>query len=267
MSKSSKRWLQEHNRDRYVNLARSRQLRSRAVFKLEELDQRHKLFRPGQTVVDLGAAPGSWSAYVVEKVRPGGKVIAVDLLDMQPLAGVIFLQADLNDAERLQYCIAELGENSADLVISDMAPNLSGIAAVDQAGGKVIAVDLLDMQPLAGVIFLQADLNDAERLQYCIAELGENSADLVISDMAPNLSGIAAVDQAGSLNLAESAYRVACSVLREKGHFLVKLFQGSDSAAFGKQLAEKFDKVLQVKPRASRANSSELYILAKGYTM
>ena len=204
MSKSSKRWLQEHNRDRYVNLVRSRQLRSRAVFKLEELDQRHKLFRPGQTVVDLGAAPGSWSAYVVEKVRPGGKVIAVDLLDMQPLAGVIFLQADLNDAERLQYCIAELGENSADLVISDMAPNLSGIAAVDQAG---------------------------------------------------------------SLNLAESACRVACSVLREKGHFLVKLFQGSDSAAFGKQLAEKFDKVLQVKPRASRANSSELYILAKGYTM
>ncbi len=204
MSKSSKRWLREHNRDRYVNLARSRQLRSRAVFKLEELDRRHKLFRPGQTVVDLGAAPGSWSAYVVEKVRPGGKVIAVDLLDMQPLAGVVFLQADLNDAERLQYCIAELGENSADLVISDMAPNLSGIAAVDQAG---------------------------------------------------------------SLNLAESAYRVACSALREKGHFLVKLFQGSDSAAFGKQLAEKFDKVVQVKPRASRANSSELYILAKGYTM
>ena len=204
MSKSSKRWLQEHNRDRYVNLARSRQLRSRAVFKLEELDRRHKLFRPGQTVVDLGAAPGSWSAYVAEQVKPGGKVIAVDLLDMQPLAGVTFLQADLNDAKRLQYCIAELGKNSVDLVISDMAPNLSGIADKDQAG---------------------------------------------------------------SLNLAESAYRVACSVLRQKGHFLVKLFQGSDSAAFGMQLVEKFDKVVQVKPRASRANSSELYILAKGYTM
>ena len=202
MSKSSKRWLQEHNRDRYVNLARSRKLRSRAVFKLEELDRRHKLFRPGQTVLDLGAAPGSWSAYVAEKVRPGGNVIAVDLLEMQPLAGVTFLQADLNDAESLQYCMAELGENSADLVISDMAPNLSGIAAVDQAN---------------------------------------------------------------SLNLAETASRIACSVLRDKGHFLVKLFQGSDSAAFGKQLAEKFDKVLQVKPRASRANSSELYILAKGY--
>ena len=204
MSKSSKRWLREHNRDRYVNLARSRQLRSRAVFKLEELDRRHKLFRPGQTVVDLGAAPGSWSAYVVEKVRPGGKVIAVDLLDVQPLSGVIFLQADLNDAERLQYCIAELGENSADLVISDMAPNLSGIADKDQAG---------------------------------------------------------------SLKLAESAYRVACSALRKKGHFLVKLFQGSDSAAFGKQLVEKFDTVVQVKPRASRANSGELYILAKGYNV
>ena len=204
MSKSSKRWLQEHNRDRYVNLARSRQLRSRAVFKLEELDRRHKLFRPGQTVLDLGAAPGSWSAYVVEKVRPGGKVIAVDLLDMQPIAGVTFLQADLNDAERLQYCIAELGENSADLVISDMAPNLSGIAAVDQAN---------------------------------------------------------------SLNLAETACRIACSMLRENGHFLVKLFQGGGSAAFRKQLVEKFDKVMQAKPRASRANSSELYLLAKGYNM
>ena len=204
MSKSSKRWLQEHNRDRYVNLARSRQLRSRAVFKLEELDRRHKLFRPGQTVVDLGAAPGSWSAYVAEKVKPGGKVIAVDLLDMQPLAGVTFLQADLNDAKRLQYCIAELGKNSVDLVISDMAPNLSGIADKDQAG---------------------------------------------------------------SLNLAQTACRIACSVLRDNGNFLVKLFQGSDSAAFGMQLVEKFDKVVQVKPRASRANSSELYILAKGYTM
>lgn len=202
MSKSSKRWLQEHNRDRFVNLARSRQLRSRAVFKLEELDQRYRLFRPGQTVVDLGAAPGSWSAYVVEKVRPGGKVLAVDLLDMQPIAGVTFLQADLNDAERLQYCIAELGENSADLVISDMAPNLSGIASVDQAN---------------------------------------------------------------SLNLAETACRAACSMLRENGHFLVKLFQGGGSAAFRRQLLKKFDKVLSVKPQASRSASSEVYILAKGY--
>ena len=163
MSKSSKRWLQEHNRDRYVNLARSKRLRSRAVFKLEELDRRYKLFRPGQTVLDLGAAPGSWSAYAIEKVRPGGKVIAVDVLDMQPIAGVIFLQTDLNDAERLKYCIAELGENSVNLVISDMAPNLSGIAAADQAN---------------------------------------------------------------SLNLAETAYRIACSVLRENGHFLVKTVSG-----------------------------------------
>ena len=204
MSKSSKRWLQEHNRDRYVNLARSRQLRSRAVFKLEELDRRHRLFRPGQTVLDLGAAPGSWSAYAVEKVKPGGKVIAVDVLDMQSIAGVIFLQADLNDAERLQDCIAELGKSSVDLVISDMAPNLSGIADKDQAG---------------------------------------------------------------SLNLAQTACRIACSVLRDNGNFLVKLFQGGETAAFRKQLLKKFDKVLPVKPQASRPASSEVYILAKGYTM
>ena len=202
MSKSSKRWLREHNRDRYVNLARSRQLRSRAVFKLEELDRRYRLFRAGQTVVDLGAAPGSWSAYALEKVGPGGTVIAVDVLDLQPLPGVLFLQADLTDAAGLQNCIAELGSYSADLVISDMAPNLTGIADKDQAD---------------------------------------------------------------SLVLAQTAYRIACSALRRNGHLLVKLFQGDGSAAFRKQLLEKFDKVLTVKPKASRSTSSEVYFLAKSY--
>ena len=202
MSKSSKRWLQEHNRDPFVNLARSRQLRSRAVFKLEELDRRYNLFRPGQTVVDLGAAPGSWSGYVSEKVRPGGRVIAIDLLEMQPLANVTFLQGDITDPEYLQNCVAELRKFKVDLVISDMAPNLSGIASVDQAN---------------------------------------------------------------SLNLAQTASRLAGSVLQKRGHFLVKLFQGGDSASFRKKLLGKFEKVILCKPRASRANSGEVYILAKGY--
>ena len=202
MSKSSKRWLQQHNRDPFVNLARSRQLRSRAVFKLEELDRRYKLFHPGQTVVDLGAAPGSWSGYVSEKVRPGGTVIAVDLLEMQPLANVTFLRGDITDPEYLQNCVVELQKFEVDLVISDMAPNLSGIVSVDQAN---------------------------------------------------------------SMNLAETASRLACSVLQKRGHFLVKIFQGGDSAAFRKQLLEKFGKVILSKPRASRANSREVYILAKGY--
>ena len=204
MSKSSKRWVREHDRDPYVNLARSRQLRSRAVFKLEELDRRYKLFRPGQTVVDLGAAPGSWSGYVSEKVRPGGQVIAIDLLDMQPLAGVSFLKGDISDDKYLQNCISELSKFKVDLVISDMAPNLSGIAEVDQAN---------------------------------------------------------------SLNLAQAACRLACSVLKKRGHLLVKIFQGADSVAFRKGLLEKFEKVILSKPRASRANSSEVYILAKGYTI
>ena len=202
MSKSSKRWLREHNRDPFVNLARSRQLRSRAVFKLEELDRRYRLFRPGQTVVDLGAAPGSWSGYVNEKISPGGKVIAIDLQDMQPLAEVIFLKGDITDDGYLQNCIAELSKFKVDLVISDMAPNLSGIAAVDQAN---------------------------------------------------------------CLNLAETAYRFACSVLQRRGHLLVKFFQGRDSAAFRKELLRRFEKVILNKPRASRANSREVYILAKGY--
>ena len=202
MSKSSKRWLREHNRDPFVNLARGRQLRSRAVFKLEELDRRYRLFRPGQTVVDLGAAPGSWSHYASEKVRPGGKVIAVDLLDMQPLANVTFLQGDITDPEYLQTCINKLQKYEVDLVISDMAPNLSGITAADQAN---------------------------------------------------------------SLRLAETACGLACSVLGRNGHFLVKLFQGGDSDAFRKGLLKNFEKVILSKPRASRANSSEVYILAKGY--
>ena len=203
MSKSSKRWVQEHNRDRHVQLARSRQLRSRAVFKLEELDQRHKLFRAGQTVVDLGAAPGSWSVYARDRVGPGGTVIAVDVLDVQPLSGVLFLQCDLTDAASRQNCMAELGKYEVDLVISDMAPNLSGIAAMDQAN---------------------------------------------------------------SLALAQTAAQIAGALLRRRGQFLVKLFQGADSATFRKQLLKKFDKVLQVKPQASRAKSSEVYMLAQGYS-
>lgn len=202
MAKSSRRWLQEHNRDTFVNQARSRQLRSRAVFKLEELDQRHGLFRQGQVVVDLGAAPGSWSDYASKKVGPRGKVIAIDLLEMQPLENVTFLQGDMTDAQLLQECMPELNKSGADLVISDMSPNLSGIAATDQAN---------------------------------------------------------------SLSLAETACHLACSILKDKGHLLVKLFQGSDSDAFRKELMKRFQKVTICKPRASRANSSEVYILAKGF--
>ena len=202
MSKSSKRWLREHNRDQFVNQARRSQLRSRAVFKLEEIDQRHKLFQPGQIVVDLGATPGSWSGYASKKVGPAGKVIAIDLLEMQPVENVTFLQGDITDEQLLQQCIAEL--------------------------------------------------NNAE-------------AALVISDMAPNLSGIAVTDQANSLYLAETARDLAFSVLENGGHLLVKLFQGSDSDTFRKGLKKKFQKVTLHKPRASQANSSEIYVLAKGY--
>ena len=202
MSKSSKRWLREHNRDRYVNQARRRQLRSRAVFKLEELDRRYRLFHRGQTVIDLGAAPGSWSAYVSKKVNPGGTVIAVDILDMEPLAGVTFLRRDLSD---------------------------------------------MNSRP------------------DCLGELAAYRADLVISDMAPNLSGIAAADQANSLNLAQTAAQVSYAALRAGGHFLVKLFQGNGVADFRKQLNKQFDKVILAKPKASKAHSSEVYLLAQGY--
>ena len=121
------------------------------------------------------------------------------------------------------------------------------------------------MQPLANVTLLRGDITDPEYLQNCVAGLRKFRIDLVISDMAPNLSGIASVDQANSLNLAETASQLACSVLQRRGHFLVKLFQGGHSESFRKQLLELFEKVILCKPRASRANSREVYILATGY--
>lgn len=195
--------MREHSRDPYVRQARGAGLRSRAVFKLEELDRRHKLFRPGQSVVDLGAAPGSWSEYAGARVAPGGAVIAIDLLAMPALANVTFLQGDITDAHWRQTHSARLRQ--------------------------------------AGV-------------------------DLVISDMAPNLSGIAALDQTRVLELATTAFEFARDALQPRGHFLVKLFEGGDSAAFRKQLMGQFQQVILCKPRASRARSAEIYLLAKDFS-
>ncbi len=201
-SKSSSRWLGEHFADEYVKRAQAEGWRSRAVFKLEEIDAKDRLFRPGMTVVDLGAAPGGWSQYAAKKLHGKGRVIALDILDMEPLEGVEFLQGDFTEDEPLKRLLAAAGKNM--------------------------------------------------------------STDLVMSDMAPNMSGMDAIDQPKGMYLAELALDLAEKVLKPEGAFLVKVFQGEGFDAFLADLRKRFSRVAVRKPKASRARSREVYLLATG---
>ena len=202
MSKSSKRWLQEHERDVFVKQARQTQYRSRAVYKLMEIDKQDHLFRPGQTVIDLGAAPGGWSQYAAER------------------AGI---------------------------------------------QGTVVAIDILPMEPVNNVLIIQGDFSEQKTVGACLEGLGGNRADLVISDMAPNISGIRTTDQARSMYLAELAFEFAGDVLKQGGDMLVKLFQGQGTEQYRRQLVDVFQRVKYRKPKASKGESREFYILAQGY--
>lgn len=197
---SSTRWLQRQHQDPYVKQAQKSDYRSRAVYKLAEIDERDHLFHKGQVVIDLGAAPGSWSQYAAKKVAPGGKVIAVDLLPLAHIDNVLFIKGDFTED------------------------------AVSKA---------------------------------CIAVLGGARADLVISDMAPNLSGIKVTDQARSMALAEAARDFALHVLNKGGDLLIKVFQGEGARNFQLGLQEYFQRVVIRKPGASRDSSSEIYLLAR----
>lgn len=200
-SKSSSRWLREHFDDVYVKRAQEEGLRSRAAYKLDELLERDRLLRPGMTVVDLGAAPGGWSQLV---------------------------RARLGDA------------------------------------GCVIALDILPMQGLAGVDFIEGDFREDAALQELEAHLDGARVDLVLSDMAPNISGVAVADQARAMYLAELAHAFAREWLRPGGAFLVKLFQGAGFDQYVRDLRADFGHVRMRKPKASRARSSEVYALASG---
>ena len=202
MAKSSKRWLQAQQRDPYVKQARQSDYRSRAVYKLEEIDQRYRLFRTGQVVVDLGAAPGSWS----------------------------------------QYASRHKG-----------------------AEGSIVAVDILPMEPIDGVEFIQGDFTETDVFEKCLESLHGARVDLVISDMAPNLTGIKSTDQARSMYLVELVLDFARQVLKPGGTMLVKLFQGEGTDTFRKELSKEFQKVTACKPKASRDNSREFYVLAQVY--
>jgi 23S rRNA (uridine2552-2'-O)-methyltransferase len=196
-----KAWMKEHVADAYVKRARAEGMRSRAAYKLEEIAGHDRLLGPGMLVVDLGAAPGSWSQVAARRVAPGGRVIALDLLDMPGLSGVTIIRGDFRDLE----------------VVEALEHALSG-----------------------------------------------QKVDLVLSDLAPNLTGIAATDQARALELAELALDFALKHLKPQGKFLVKTFQGAAFEGFLKILRSRFRTVAVRKPEASRSRSSEVYLLAKG---
>lgn len=201
-SASSHQWLQRHVSDEYVKRAQRDGYRSRAAYKLQEIDQRDKILRSGLVVVDLGATPGGWSQVAVKKTGSKGRVFALDILPMVPLENVVFIEGDFRE--------------------------------------ESVMVQLLSAIENQGV-------------------------DLVMSDMAPNISGLKAVDQPKAMYLAELAMEFARQRLKPGGDFLVKVFQGEGFDEFCREMRQNFDKVVTRKPKASRAESREVYLLGLGY--
>tara|TARA_B110000116_G_C16737314_1_gene536718 strand:+ start:483 stop:1103 length:621 start_codon:yes stop_codon:yes gene_type:complete len=203
-NKSSKRWLQTQNKDLYVKKARKLDFRSRAIYKLQEIDEKDQLIKPNYCVVDLGSSPGSWSQY---------------------LSGII------------------------------------------NSSGRIVAIDILPMNPIEQVLFISGDFTDEIIQKQCLKEVGEYGADLVISDMAPNLTGIRVTDQSRNMAIAELVYDFSTHILKPGGDLLVKLFEGDGTYEYRQLLKEKFTKVLVRKPKASRDQSREFYVLARSYVL
>lgn len=201
LSSRSKAWMQEHLNDEYVKRAQKEGYRARAAYKLIEIDDKDKLIKPGMTVVDLGSAPGSWCQVVKQRLKGQGRIIGLDLLDMHPIAGVEFIQGDFREANIL----SQLEEK-------------------------------LDKKPV----------------------------DLVIADMAPNISGVKDADQAGAVYLTELALEFSQQWLKPHGNFLVKVFIGAGFEDIIKRMRLEFDKVVTRKPKASRGRSNETYLLGLG---
>ncbi len=193
--------MMEHLNDPYVKLAQKEGYRARAAYKLMEIDDKDKLIKPGMTVVDLGSAPGSWSQVAVQRLKGQGKIIALDILDMQPIAGVTFIQGDFREESVLRV--------------------------------------------------LEETIN-------------KTPVDLVIADMAPNISGVKDVDQAGAAYLTELALEFSKDWLKPNGNFLVKVFIGAGFEEILQNMRQMFDKVVTRKPKASRDRSSEVYLLGLG---
>lgn len=201
-SKSSSRWLKEHFDDQYVKQSQKDGYRSRASYKLIEIQDKDRIFRPGMSVVDLGAAPGGWCQ------------VAANLIGEQ---------------------------------------------------GKIVASDILLMDPIADVAFIQGDFTEESVMLKILEEIGSEQVDLVISDMAPNMSGMTAVDQPRAMYLAELALDMARQVLKPGGVFLTKVFQGEGFDAYFRDVRSSFDRLQSRKPDSSRARSREIYLLARGF--
>ena len=197
-TKTSKAWMQEHLNDPYVKLAQKEGYRARAAYKLTEIDDKDKLIKPGMTIVDLGSTPGSWSQVAVQRLKGQGRIIALDILDMHPIAGVEFICGDFREAD----------------VLKQLEKSLNG---------KLV--------------------------------------DLVIADMAPNISGVKEVDQAGAAYLTELALDFSRDWLKPNGNFLVKVFMGAGFDAILHDMRQMFEKVVTRKPKASRDRSTEVYLL------
>ncbi len=197
-TRTSKAWMQEHLNDEFVKRAQKEGYRARAAYKLIEIDDKDKLIKPGMTIVDLGSTPGSWSQVAVQRLKGQGKVIALDILDMQAIPGVEFIQGDFREEAVLKQLEEKLNNKLVDLVIADMAPNISGVKDVDQAGASY---------------------------------------------------------------LAELALEFSCHWLKPGGNFLVKVFIGSGFDEIVKTMRLQFEKVVTRKPKASRDRSSEVYLL------
>ncbi len=198
----SRTWAKNQGRDQYVREARTRGYRARSVFKLSEIDFKHRLIKPSCRIVDLGAAPGSWSEYVATRLSDRGRIVGVDILEMQPIHGVRIVHGDFTNT------------------------------AIQK---KIM------------------DCFDGHRL------------DLVLSDISPNISGIATIDQAKAENIQISTLEFCSKALKSGGVVLIKLFEGSSSSDIRKMYAEKFGQIFMIKPGASRSESREVYLLAKGY--
>ncbi len=201
---SNKHWLTRQQKDPYVRQAQQSHYRSRAVYKLIEIDEKDHLFKQGQTIIDLGAAPGSWSQYVSEKIGKKGRLIAIDILPMQPIDNTLFIKGDFTEQSVYEQCLQATESTRADLVISDMAPNLSGIRATDQAR---------------------------------------------------------------SLYLAELSFDLAKTVLKKGGDMLVKVFEGEGTDSYRHDLNEHFEEIVVRKPKASRDDSREFYVLARTFRL
>ncbi len=205
-SKSSGTWLKEHFDDEYVKRSQKEGYRSRAVYKLQEIQQKDQLIKPAMQVLDLGAAPGGWSQYAVELVGGNGRVLASDILPLDPLPFVAFIQGDFTEESVLNRIL-----------------------------------DVLNQDP------------------------NKSKADVVISDMAPNVTGVETIDQPRSIYLCELALDMARMVLKPGGAFVAKVFQGDGSDAFIKDVKNSFKRVKIRKPKASRARSREVYVVAQDF--